>query len=645
MEYFVYLLYRAATAVVQALPLKFVFWLGRLLGACAYALSPKYRRLVMRNLAIAFGDEMDEKARRQLARNHFRTLGANLLSSIKVAGMKQDDLRELATVEGEEITREIVEKGQPYILVINHIGNWELFAQLIPVVLRFMHGGMIYQRLGNQYIDASVRESRARLGLTPLERKDGLREAGRILSQPGGGVGVLVDQHAGDKGIWCPFFGRLASTSPLAARLALRTRAKLIPAAVYTDGVAKWRMTILPPIEQNTDDAGVLTAEINRTLEQQIRVAPADWFWVHNRWKTPEPRFLLSSYKRGFSYPAGFDPAKSKPFRILIRSSNWLGDAVMTVPALQAIRRGRPDAHVTVLTRSKLADFWRTVVGVDDVVPIEPGEGVFAVGRKIRDRFDVAVVFPNSVRTALEVFLGGVPRRVGFPAKWRSALLNQPYCPTKAELKRPAGPPRHQVHHYLKLARFVGADIDGPVRFERGPLPPAEGEKVQLGLCPGAEYGPAKRWLPERFAEVAATVADRRNCEWLLFGTAADESVGNEIAGKLDDRCINLIGKTTLAELIDQLSRCALLLTNDTGTMHLAAYLGVPTVSIFGSTEPVLTGPLGEGHRVIRHHVDCSPCFLRECPLDFRCMKSIESDEVVEAILRMLEETRVRQVA
>ena len=124
----------------------------------------------------------------------------------------------------------------------------------------------------------------------------------------------------------------------------------------------------------------------------------------------------------------------------------------------------------------------------------------------------------------------------------------------------------------------------------------------------------------------------------MLLGSARDASVGEEIARQIEGNFSNLIGKTTLAELITTLSACRLLVTNDTGTMHLAAYLGVPTVSIFGSTEPALTGPLGTGHRVLRHHVGCSPCFLRNCPLDFRCMKSVEAGEVVEAVLRMLDE-------
>jgi lipopolysaccharide heptosyltransferase II len=159
---------------------------------------------------------------------------------------------------------------------------------------------------------------------------------------------------------------------------------------------------------------------------------------------------------------------------------------------------------------------------------------------------------------------------------------------------------------------------------------------LKIGLCPGAEYGPAKRWLPERFAEAAAKITEQSSAQWILLGTKNDAAIGEQIAAAIGDHCVDRIGQTTLDQLIDELRRCRLLLTNDTGTMHLAALLGVPVVAVFGSTEPRLTGPLGNGHTILRHHVECSPCFLRECPIDFRCMKAVTTDEVAGAVLSML---------
>lgn len=327
------------------------------------------------------------------------------------------------------------------------------------------------------------------------------------------------------------------------------------------------------------------------------------------------------------------------PTRILVRSSNWLGDAVMTVPAVRAIKATWPEAKLAVLTREKLVDFWKMAPEVDEVISVGARDGLFSVAKKIRKQFDLAIVLPNSVRTALEVYLAGIPRRIGREGEYRRWLLTGILAPQKNP-----GPPRHQMNTYLELVEFAGAKVDADLRrLDRAFQPrehpkPAAGEVMKIGLCPGAEYGPAKRWLPERYAEVANTISARRECQWMLFGAERDKPVGEEIEGKLEGNHSNLIGKTSLAELIAELSKCRLLLTNDTGTMHLAAFLGVPVVAIFGSTEPALTGPIGADHRILRHHVECSPCFLRKCPIDFRCMLAVTTDETVESVLRMLEE-------
>jgi lipopolysaccharide heptosyltransferase II len=186
------------------------------------------------------------------------------------------------------------------------------------------------------------------------------------------------------------------------------------------------------------------------------------------------------------------------------------------------------------------------------------------------------------------------------------------------------------------MARTLGAAESTPELRRFLPRARTNGAPPKLALCPGAEYGPAKRWLPERFAEVAKTIAAVRPVQWILFGTAADAERGAAIETALGPQCINRIGQTSIEELIAELGECALLLTNDTGTMHLATLIGVPVVAVFGSTEPRLTGPLGSGHTVIRHQVECSPCFLRECPIDFRCMKAVGAEEVVTAVGRLL---------
>jgi lipopolysaccharide heptosyltransferase II len=555
--------------------------------------------------------------------------------------MPPEKILERVEVENIESMAREFRAGVPVVLVLSHLGTWEVFAQLMPKFVGFVRGASVYQGLGNRFIDKHVRRTRSRNGLELFDRHDGFEPVIDLL-RSGGGVGVLSDQHAGDHGVWTPFFGRLASTSPLPALLAKRTRAALIAAGVYTTGRARWRMVFTERFDQTGASVAVLTSKINQVIEQQIRRAPEDWFWVHNRWKTPEPNFLLAHYKRGIYLPPGISASDLKPFRILIRSSNWLGDAVMSVPAVRAIKNGRPDIHVTIAAPDKIAPMWKLIPEVDAIIPLSEGS-LLSVVRLLKQQmpFDVAILFPNSLRVALESWLSGIPQRVGYRGHCRSWLVNQ----IVREPRKP-GPPEHHSLRFLRIARGCGAETERTSNVQRptlnvqlsdsDQLSTINHQPLKIGLCPGAEYGPAKRWLPERFAEAAAKITAQSSAQWILFGTKNDAAIGEQIAAAIGDHCVNRIGQTTLDQLIDELRRCSLLLTNDTGTMHLAALLGVPVVAVFGSTEPRLTGPLGNGHTILRHHVECSPCFLRECPIDFRCMKAVSADEVAGAVLSML---------
>jgi heptosyltransferase-2 len=631
LEYFVYLIYRTGIALIGLLSLRAAFAVGNALGFCAWFVLGKYRRLAFRNIDIAFGTEKPPREMRRLVRRHFQRLGANLLCTVKLMRLSPDQILQSVTVENIEAMAREFRAGTPVVLVLSHLATWELFAPLMPKFVGFVRNASVYQKLGNRFIDEHVRTSRSRTGLELFDRREGFQPVIDLL-RSGGGVGILSDQHAGDQGIWTPFFGKLASTSPLPALLAKRSRAALIAAAVYTTGTARWRMVFTERFDIAGGSIEALTSKINEIIEQQIRRAPEDGFWVHNRWKTPRPNFLLTRYKRGVYLPKNVPAEKLKPFRILLRSSNWLGDAVMSVPAVRAIKKGRPDAHVSVLVPEKIASMWKLIPEVDEVLSL-PGQSLFTAMGLLRrqPRFDVAILFPNSLRSALEVLF--VPRKVGYHGHVRAWLLNQ----IVRELRRP-GPPEHHALRFLRIADDCGAEVDLNATIQL--TDPIASSKVKgrtaLGLCPGAEYGPAKRWLPERFAEVAESVSNGSNAKWILLGTKNDKVVGETIAAKLGDKCVNRIGQTTLDELISELRECRALLTNDTGTMHLAALLGVPVVAIFGSTEPHLTGPLGDSHVVVRHHVECSPCFLRECPIDFRCMKEVTTQEVANAMMSIL---------
>jgi heptosyltransferase-2 len=357
------------------------------------------------------------------------------------------------------------------------------------------------------------------------------------------------------------------------------------------------------------------------------------------------------------------------PRRLLIRGTNWLGDAVMTTPALLRLRAQFPDARITLLCPDKLRDLWLQHPALDEVLSFRPGEGLFHLAARLRPaRFDLALVLPNSPRSALEVFLARIPRRVGYARPWRNFFLTQAVAPRPGAVKMhkrsvaeiqslvvaptspaPALPAAaHQIHEYLHLAAALGARPEplAPQLFVTADELAAARKKFSLdpvagplfGLNPGAEYGPAKRWPVDRFIAAAKQIQAQTHCVWLLFGGKNDAPLGAQIESALGGgpAVVNLAGRTTLRELMALLKLCRVLLTNDTGPMHAAAALGTPVVVPFGSTSPELTGPGLPGdprQRLLKSDVPCSPCFLRECPIDFRCMHGIAVARVAGAVL------------
>lgn len=621
MDRVVYGIALGVVTIIRALPLKVCFTLGMAVGAILWAILPGYRRLARENLQRALGRDLSDAQLRRLTFRHFTTLGANACCAFKMAAMSEKQIQSCMGVENVEELNRAVASGRGIVLMISHIGNWELLAQL-NYLAPGLRCATIYQAIRNRKIDDLINGDRRAKGVDTFDRKRGVTKAKSLLRE-GGLVGVLVDQHAGDAGIWMPFFGSLASTSPLAASLATGTNAFVLPCAIHTDGFAHWRIVFDDEIVHDCTDANALTAEINRVLERQIRRSPADWFWVHNRWKMPHPDFLLARTKRGLYLPPGTDPMNLRPFRILIRSSNWLGDAVMSAPAVRAIKQGRPDARVTILTRDKLADYWRSVPEVDEVIGVPEDAGVIKVAWRIRKRFDVAVLFPNSARSALEVWLAGIRRRVGYLGHNREWMLNQVVTEPKKEMR-----PRHHAMRYMRIATKMGAPSI-PLAFPTSPSPQGP---IRIGICPGAEYGGAKRWYPTRFRKMMKLVQERIDCTFVVVGVARDQPIANEVLSGVEGKIEDLVGRTSLSQLIEELRGMHALVTNDTGTMHLAASLGTPVIAIFGSTEPALTGPLGDDHVIIRHQVECSPCYQRECPIDFRCMDAIGAEEVADAV-------------
>lgn len=642
-QYLVYLFYRLVEKGLIFVPLRLCWIVGGGAGWILYWILPGYRKVVQRNLIIAMGDEIGAGECKRIARRHFRALGRNFLCSMKLMQMRTAAVERRVRFEGKDVPLRLVEEGKGVIGAIAHIGPWEILAQVSTYGASATRGAL-YQPLSNPFLNKHIVEGREQEGVVLFDRRKGFYGPMKHLRE-GGALGVLVDQNAGSSGVWAPFFGRLASTSNLAGLLATRTGAPIMPVGIYPDGAAKWKIVYGDPIRTYDKDgkevsSSKITAKINVAMEKIIRRAPEEWFWVHNRWKTPRPEFLLSGYRRGVEYPPHFDKEKDlKPFRILVRSPNWLGDACMAVPAVRAIKAGRPDAHVTVLCNENLSDLWNAVRHVDEVLTKPKKAGVWKTGRLIRmwADFDAGVLLTNSLRTALEMRRAKIDPIIGFAGHSRKKILHSIVPESNAQAQ---GPPEHHAWAYMRLAKFVGADSSDPELYLTSEHSPEYRGKWKIGICPGAAYGGAKRWPAESFARAIEQINERLRgrVDWNIYGAANEYEMSYYFQKKCDVELNNLVGQTSLGELMDELRSCHVLITNDTGTMHLAALLGARTVAIFGSTEPALTSPLGKGHKVLREHVECSPCFLRECPLDFRCMKAVEVPMVVDATLEIIED-------
>jgi heptosyltransferase-2 len=343
--------------------------------------------------------------------------------------------------------------------------------------------------------------------------------------------------------------------------------------------------------------------------------------------------------------------------KILVRVPNWLGDAILCLPALGAVRARFPQAEIVVLARASVAELFGSVPGVNRVLVFDHRgrhAGFFGLlrlaGELRREQFDLAVLFQNAFRAALLAFLAGIPRRLGYRRDARGPLLTHAVrLPRRGEI------PPHETYYYQELLRRAGwFEALTMVEHIRLEPPPAAVEKMrarlrELGLeingadrrrlvvlAPGAAYGSAKCWLPERFAELADRLVERRNAAVLLCGTSAEAALGEAIASRMRARPVSLIGQTTLEEFLGLLANVDLFIGNDSGAMHLAAGLGLLQVIVFGPTDEAGTGPLNARARLVKQPVSCSPCFLRHCPVDHRCMTRVEVDAVwaeVEAAL------------
>lgn len=331
---------------------------------------------------------------------------------------------------------------------------------------------------------------------------------------------------------------------------------------------------------------------------------------------------------------------------ILIRVPNWLGDTMMATPTILEVRKAFPRAKLTVLSKPNFSDFWSHFPGVDQVIELEKGFfGFWNTAKKMQvQRFDAALTLPTSFSSAFLLFAAGVPYRAGWSGEGRDPFLTQ-------VVPHPDARQKHLVWEFLELTRNglgkpstlksfqLSAPVDKKALGELKTLFQELGindKKGLIALGPGATYGPAKRWPLVYWKKLIEQLLKIRSETLLVLGGPEEETYLQELFGTGDKRLVSLVGRTTPLVLSALLERCKVLVTNDTGPMHVAAAVGTPTVALFGSTSPAWTRPFGTGHEVIYKNEECSPCFQKTCPIGYPCLHRITVEEVLAKTQKIL---------
>lgn len=330
--------------------------------------------------------------------------------------------------------------------------------------------------------------------------------------------------------------------------------------------------------------------------------------------------------------------------KILIRGVNWIGDAVMTTPAIRGVRHLYPDAQIYLLVNPVVAQLFESDSSINEVIVYDRKgvhSGAFGFLKLVcmlRDYgFDMAILFQNAIEAAIIAFAAGIPVRTGYKTEMRGLLLTDAISRSPDILERP------QVYYYMNiLGESCCHDIspepglivrDSELEHARGLLGRFKDRSMLIGINPGSTYGSAKRWAAERFAAVADELVLRYNAAIVIFGGPGEKWISGRVQELMEQEALNLGGKTSIRQLMALIKQCDLFITNDTGPMHIAAAFDIPLVAIFGSTDTKTTAPFGRRNRIIKKDMQCAPCLLRECPEDHHaCMESISVEDVMSGI-------------
>lgn len=583
--------------------------LAAALGAFLHVGLPRRRRLLRSNLAHAFPD-LSFAARERIARESCRRLVETGLLSLASPYLSAARLRQMLRAGPglQDMLRERRDRPHPTVLVSAHLAYWE--AQTWMAVLTDLplgDFGVIYRPLDHPGLDDFVRRTRERFGMRLLSRKAGFAEAARILRH-NGCVGILFDQNAGMQGALTTLFGRVCSTTELPGILAEKFGAEVRVITAHRLGF--WRVELrITPVPHDGSAAGVVFA-LNRWLEATLSRDDGlreSWLWSHDRWRhqdRPAARFRLESRRDLLALEQRARGWAELPrrTRLFVRLPNWLGDVVMALPLLRALRAARPDMALTLIGKGPFRDVCELGgLGFEDYVPLPSrGAGYWRQFRALAQRWpDTYLLLTQSIRGDVEAWLTACPQRFGLvrPGHPRPLLTHAYRRPSGTDPRR-----QHQFEEWLHLLRHFGLETD----VDRRPASlPAVTGAPRVGLICGSENHPAKRWPAAHWSALIRRFPD---VSFFLFGTPADRTITDAVAAACPGAKVeNLAGRTTLREFGERLRACTVLVSNDTGGMHLANALGVPVIALFGPTNPIRTAPVFSSDVEILQPPGCPP--------------------------------------
>lgn len=579
--------------------------LSYLLGALFYRIR---RRVLLSNLHHAFPERTATELR-SLARESARRMVETGMLALALPSLSATRLRAIVAVAPAVLDFIKAQQTQPrpHLLAAPHLAYWEAIATFsVATPPPFPEIASIFRPMDNPSVDAWIKASRERHGIKLLSRKEGFQEAIRILRRSGS-VFVLFDQNAGLQGALSTLFGRICSTSELTGLLVQKHAACVL--ALYARRLSFWRVEVqAEPISTDQTTTGV-TLALNRWLEDKLGSSDefcASWLWAHERWKNqdiPAKRLRLEAKRNLLAEDLAARNLQSVPrrTRLWIRLPNWLGDVVMLIPLLRAIRLGRPDAEITLIGKASFGPFLQPYGLCEHYHPLpDRGRGYFTHFKRLAQLFpDFTLLFTNSARGDLESWFTGSPQRFGIkrPGKYRPFLTHAYAVPREYGEAQ-----HHQLELWTDFLRHFG--LETPI--DTTPLaPPANGESIVIGMIAGSENNPEKRWPVRYWRELINRLP--ATAQIVLFGTSSDRAITDEIAARCGRTVENLAGRTTLPEYCAALRRCTVLVTNDTGGMHLANALGVPLVALFGPTNPVRTKPVFAAPVHILQPPGCAP--------------------------------------